>query len=61
MDHYKKNFETPLEVLEFDKEKGQLVLCCQISQSPVLVMAETHSFNQLQKAIISTFIEGLSK
>lgn len=61
MDHYKANFSAYLELLEFDKDKEQLVLTAQICNSPVLFMAKTSNVNHLQITLLKTLIEGISR
>jgi hypothetical protein len=61
MDHYKANFSSYLELLDFNQEKSELVLTAQIANSPVLIMAKTPNVNQLQITLLKTLIEGISK
>ncbi len=61
MEHYRANFEAYLELLEFNSEKGELVLTAQINNSPILIMAKTPNVNQLQITLLKTLIEGISR
>lgn len=61
MDHYKANFSSFLELLEFNQEKGEVVLTAQINNGPILMMAKSQNVNQLQITLLKTLIEGISK
>ncbi|MCO4794202.1 MAG: hypothetical protein KC493_10835 [Bacteriovoracaceae bacterium] len=59
MKHYEKDFNQSFEVSEYDPHKGQLVLTASINNSPLLVMAKVNQLTRLQKALLSTLLEGL--
>ncbi len=61
MDHYKANFNSHLELLEFKQDKNELVLTAQLNNSPILMMAKAKNVNQLQLTLLKTLIEGISK
>ncbi len=61
MKNYEKDFHQTFDVIEYDADKGQLVMTGTIKKSPVVVMAEVYELNRMQKAIIGSLFEGLSQ
>lgn len=57
--HYAKEFGNIFEVTDYNKQKGQLVICASIKKSPILILAQTPQITRLQKAVISSLFEGL--
>lgn len=57
---YEKNFGNTFDITDYNKEKGQLVICGTIKKSPVLIMANVYQLTRLQKAIISSLFDGLN-
>lgn len=58
--NYEKDFGNIFEITDYNKEKGQLVICANIKKSPVLLMANVYQLTRLQKAILSSIFEGLN-
>lgn len=61
MKNYEKEFNSTFEVVEYDAEKGQLVMTATIKKSPVVIMAEVYELNRMQKAIIGSLFNGLTE
>ncbi len=59
MKEYENEFEDFFNITEYNKERGQLVACAKIGLSPILIMAELPSFNQLQQSILISLFTGL--
>ena len=57
---YEKDFGNNFEITDYNKEKGQLVICASIKKSPVLIMTNVYQLTRLQKAILSSLFEGLN-
>jgi len=57
---YEKEFGNLFEITDYNKEKGQLVICGSIKKSPVLIMANVYQLTRLQKALLSSLFEGLN-
>ncbi len=57
---YEKDFGNLFEITDYNKEKGQLVICANIKKSPVLIMANIYQLTRLQKAILNSLFEGLN-
>lgn len=58
--NYEKNFGNIFEITDYNKEKGQLVICANIKKSPVMIMARIYQLTRFQKALISSLFEGLN-
>ncbi len=58
--NYEKEMSHTLEITEYNKEKGQLVMAGTLKKSPILVMAKIYKLTRLQKAIITSLIDGLN-
>lgn len=58
--HYEKDFGNIFEITDYNKEKGQLVICATIKKSPVLIMANIHQLTRLQKSVLISLFEGLN-
>jgi hypothetical protein len=59
MDQYAKDFSAIFEVTEYDQTRGQFVATCKINLSPILIMANISSLNQIQRALLSSLFTGL--
>lgn len=57
---YEKDFGNIFDITDYNKEKGQLVICATIKKSPVLIMANIFQLTRLQKAILSSLFDGLN-
>lgn len=57
---YEKNFGNVFEITDYDKNKGQLVICANIKKSPVLIMANVYQLTRIQQALLSSLFEGLN-
>jgi hypothetical protein len=57
---YEKEFGNQMQITDFNKEKGQLVICGSIKKSPVFVMANIYQLSRLQKALLSSLFDGLN-
>ncbi|MDD4974323.1 MAG: hypothetical protein PHY93_08215 [Bacteriovorax sp.] len=57
---YEKDFGNIFDITDYNKEKGQLVICANIKKSPVLIMANIYQLTRLQKSILSSLFEGLN-
>jgi hypothetical protein len=61
MQEYEKEFTNFFNITDFNKEKGQLIACAKIGLSPVLLMANIPSFNQLQQSVLISLFTGLQE
>lgn len=59
--NYEKDFGNIFEITDYNKAKGQLVICASIKKSPVLIMANIHQLTRLQKALLTSLFEGLNQ
>ncbi|MFA6238364.1 MAG: hypothetical protein WC635_13610 [Bacteriovorax sp.] len=57
---YEKDFGNIFEITDYNKTKGQLVICGTIKKSPVLIMANVYQLTRLQKTLLSSLFEGLN-
>lgn len=57
---YEKDFGNIFDITDYNKQKGQLVICANIKKSPVLIMANIFQLTRLQKSLISSLFEGLN-
>lgn len=57
---YEKDFGSIFDITDYNKEKGQLVICANIKKSPVLIMANIYQLTRLQKSLLSSLFEGLN-
>lgn len=57
---YEKNFGSLFDITDYNKEKGQLVICANIKKSPVLIMANIYQLTRLQKSLLASLFEGLN-
>lgn len=57
---YEKEFGNIFEITDYNKEKGQLVICGNIKKSPVLIMANVYQLTRLQKSLLYSLFEGLN-
>ena len=58
--NYEKEFGDFFNITDYNKEKGQLVICATIKKSPVLIMTNVYQLTRLQKAILTSLFEGLN-
>ncbi len=58
-DAYKNEFNSVLKVTDFNEEQGQLVLTGNIANSPILIMAQTKKYNELQLSILKSLLNAL--
>jgi hypothetical protein len=58
--HYEKDFGNLFEITDYNKAKGQLVICASIKKSPVLIMAQVYQLSRIQKSVLSSLFEGLN-
>lgn len=61
MSTYEKDFTNGFDIVEYSKEKGQVVITATIKKSPVVIMAEIYEMSRMQKAILGTLFTGLSE
>jgi hypothetical protein len=57
---YEKDFGNIFDITDYNKEKGQLVICANIKKSPILIMANVYQLTRLQKSLLSSLFEGLN-
>ena len=57
---YEKDFGAIFNITDYNKEKGQLVICANIKKSPVLIMTNVYQLTRLQKALLTSLFEGLN-
>ncbi|MGZ3789456.1 MAG: hypothetical protein ACXVLQ_13085 [Bacteriovorax sp.] len=57
---YEKDFGNIFDITDYNKEKGQLVICGNIKKSPVLIMANVYQLTRLQKSLLYSLFEGLN-
>lgn len=58
--NYEKDFGNIFEITDYNKAKGQLVICGTIKKSPILIMANIYQLTRLQKALLTSLFEGLN-
>lgn len=58
--HYEKDFGNIFEITDYNKDKGQLVICASIKKSPVLIMANIYQLTRLQKSVLISLFEGIN-
>lgn len=56
---YKNELNEVFNITEYNADQGQLVFCASIEKSPILVMAQLNSLNQLQRSIVAGIFNGL--
>ena len=61
MENYKNDFSEDFQITEYNSEKGELVASLRIGLSPILFMAKTPQFNQLQQSILIAICSGLKE
>lgn len=59
--NYESDYAPGMNITEYDNERGRLVITAKIGSSPILIMAELASLNQLQKAILTSIFTGLAE
>ncbi len=59
--NYEKDFGNLFDITDYNKTKGQLVICANIKKSPVLIMANVYQLTRLQKALLSSLFDGLNQ
>ena len=58
---YEKDFGNIFDITDYNKEKGQLVICATIKKSPVLIMTNVYQLTRLQRALLSSLFDGLNQ
>ncbi len=58
--HYEKELTQPLEITEYNKEKGHLVIAGGLKKSPILIMAKVYGLTRIQKAVLTSITDGLN-
>lgn len=58
--NYEKEMTHVLEITEYNKEKGHLVMAGTLKKSPILIMTKVYKISRLQKAILTALIDGLN-
>lgn len=61
MKNYENHFSPEFDIVEFNKEKGQLVSVFTIKKSPVILMANVYGMTKLQKSILKALVDGLQE
>tara|TARA_B100001971_G_scaffold215195_1_gene260238 strand:- start:62395 stop:63153 length:759 start_codon:yes stop_codon:yes gene_type:complete len=61
MQEYKNEFQEEFQITEYNSEKGELVASIRVGLSPILIMAKTPQFNQLQQSILIALFSGLKQ
>ncbi len=59
--NYEKEMTHVLEITDYNKEKGHLVLAGTLKKSPVLIMAKIYRLSRIQKAVLTALIDGLNQ
>lgn len=59
--NYEKEMSHVLEITEYNKEKGHLVMAGTLKKSPILIMAKIYKLTRLQKAILASLVDGLNQ
>ena len=59
MDNHKNDFMSSFQIIEFEKEKSELVATASVNQSPILIMANLFNFSPLQKVLMNSLFQGL--
>ena len=57
---YEKDFGNIFDITDYNKDKGQLVICASIKKSPVLIMANIYQLTRLQKSLLLSLFEGIN-
>lgn len=58
--NYEKDMGNVFEITDYNKAKGQLVICASVKKSPVLIMANIYQLTRIQKAVLSSLFDGLN-
>ncbi len=58
--NYEKDFGNLFDITDYNKEKGQIVICATIKKSPVFIMANVFQLTRMQKAVLQSLFEGLN-
>jgi len=61
METYRPQMDSLLNITEYDKSQGQIVICALIKESPVIIMAELFEFTSIQKSFLTALFEGLQR
>jgi hypothetical protein len=59
--NYEQSMGNIFDITEFNKEKGQLVICASVKKSPVFIMANVFNLSRMQKVVLSSLFEGLNQ
>lgn len=60
MDNYSDEFVSHFNLVEFNQDKGQMVIAGNIKKSPYLMMITLKETSKLQQAVVKNFIEALN-
>ena len=58
--NYEHNFGNIFDITDYNKEKGQLVICASVKKSPIFMMANVFQLTRMQKAVLTSLFEGLN-
>lgn len=56
MENYSDEFIQEFNIVEFDAEKGQMVIAGNIKKSPYLMMVSTHEVSRLSQAVVKNLL-----
>jgi hypothetical protein len=59
MENYAKSFDQHFFVTEYNRDRGEMVICASIDRSPVVVMLKSDQVTPLSKAVIETIFTGM--
>ena len=59
MENYSKSFEQHFFITEYNRERGEMVICASIDRSPVVIMLKSDQITPLSKAVIETVFTGM--
>jgi len=57
---YEKDFGQIFDITDYNREKGQIVICASLKKSPVFIMANILTLSRIQKAVLLGLFEGLN-
>ena len=60
LQHYEKDFNSHFEIIEYNKDNGEMVITATINKSPILIIAEIYQFTTLQKVLLGALFDGLN-
>ena len=59
MKEYENVFAAPINIQEYNPEKGELVCAALINNSPLIIMCRLYGFNYIQKAVLVSLMTGM--